>query len=456
MGFNHSKRSFTVSRGLNSITMVLYTPGQMTSYPSSPVKDGGLRFHFLGGGDEVGNVGCVLEDSAGTLLLIDYGFLPSNPPRYPDEAPVVADALFTHAHLDHFGMAPWLVAAHRTNLHVTPVVADLAEMLWRDSYKVSSIEGDPLPWDKRDLEEALGYLQSHPTGVWNDIGGWRWRSHIAGHVVGAVMYEIETPDRKILWTGDFDTRDSPTTRGAQPVQADVLFMEATYGGSDHPERAAEEQRFIDRVVEVVERGGTALVPVFANGRSQDVLTLLWKSKLKLNVHFDGMGQRVTKTFLENPEFVNDPKRLKEVFHWSKRVSSKSDRKKALSADVIVTTSGMLDGGPSIWYLNRLRNDPRNAILLTGYQAEGSGGRLLTETGRLQIFGKLTDIPLEVDRFALSNHAGQKQLLEFALATGAPDVILFHSDPDVRPTLAALLEKEGVRVHMPHNHESYTI
>ncbi len=182
--------------------MVLYTPGQMTSYPSSPVENGRLRFHFLGGGDEVGNVGCVLEDSAGTLLLIDYGFLPSNPPRYPDEAPSVTDALFTHAHLDHFGMAPWLVAAHRTNLHVTPVVADLAEMLWRDSYKVSSIEGDPLPWDKRDLEEALGHLQSHPTGVWNDIGGWRWRSHIAGHVVGAVMYEIETPDRKILWTGE--------------------------------------------------------------------------------------------------------------------------------------------------------------------------------------------------------------------------------------------------------------
>ena len=436
--------------------MVLYTPGQMTSYPSSPVEKGRLRYHFLGGGDEVGNVGCVLEDSTGTSLLIDYGFLPSNPPRYPDEAPSVTDALFTHAHLDHFGMAPWLVAAHRTNLHVTPVVADLAEMLWRDSYKVSSIEGDPLPWDKRDLEDALSYLHSHPTGVWNEMGDWRWRSHVAGHVVGAVMYEIKTPDRRILWSGDFDTRDSPTNHGAQPVQADVLFMEATYGDSDHPERAVEEKRFIDRVVEVVERGGTALVPVFANGRSQDVLMMLWNSKLKLNVHFDGMGQRVTKTFLEHPEFVNDPKGLKEAFRWSKRVSSKSDRKKALSADVIVTTSGMLDGGPAVWYLNRLRNDQRNAILLTGYQAEGSGGRLLSETGRLHIFGKLTDIPLELDRFALSNHAGQKQLLEFALATQAKDVVLFHSDPDVRPAIAELLEKEGVRVHMPANHESYTI
>ena len=124
--------------------------------------------------------------------------------------------------------------------------------------------------------------------------------------------------------------------------------------------------------------------------------------------------------------------------------------------MIVTSCGMLDGGPSLWYLNRLRNDQRNAILLTGYQAEGSGGRSLTETGRLQIFGKLTDIPLEVDRFALSNHAGQKQLLEFALATHAKDVILFHSDPDVRPALADLLEKEGMQVHMPRNHESYTI
>ncbi len=76
-----------MSRGSISLAMVLYTPGQMTSYPSSPVEKGRLRYHFLGGGDEVGNVGCVLEDSTGTSLLIDYGFLPSNPPRYPDEAP---------------------------------------------------------------------------------------------------------------------------------------------------------------------------------------------------------------------------------------------------------------------------------------------------------------------------------------------------------------------------------
>ncbi len=104
----------------------------------------------------------------------------------------------------------------------------------------------------------------------------------------------------------------------------------------------------------------------------------------------------------------------------------------------------------------LRRPPTSTLFPYTPLFRSSGGRLLTETGRLQIFGKLTDIPLEVDRFALSNHAGQKQLLEFALATHAKDVILFHSDPDVRPTLADLLEKEGVQVHMPHNHESYTI
>ena len=436
--------------------MVLYTPGLMTSYPSSPVENGRLRFHFLGGGDEVGNVGCVLEDSTGTRLQIDYGFLASNPPRFPDEAPAIADALFTHAHLDHFGMAPWLVAAHRTNLHVSPVVAELAELLWRDSYKVSSIEGDPLPWDKRDLEEALGYLSTFQLGEWNEIGNWRWRAHRAGHIVGAVMFEIETPGRRILWSGDLDTRNSPTTKGAQPVEADILFLEATYGDSEHPERESEEQRFIDRVVEVVERGGTVLVPAFANGRCQDILMLLWKSQLDLNVHFDGMGKRITDTFMAHPDYVADVDGLKDAYRWSKRVSSKSDRKKALDADVIVTTSGMLDGGPSLWYLNRLRRDHRNAILLTGYQAEGSGGRMLVESGRLPIFGNITDISLEVDRFTLSNHASQSQLLEFALATKAKDVVLFHSDPDTRPALAALLEKKGVRTHLPSNHQSFTI
>ena len=83
--------------------------------------------------------------------------------------------------------------------------------------------------------------------------------------------------------------------------------------------------------------------------------------------------------------------IRDAWRWCRRVSSKSDKKKALNADCIVSTSGMMDGGPSIWYLNRLRMDPRNAILLTGYQAKGSGGRMLLDEKHVPIWDKRTPI-----------------------------------------------------------------
>ena len=128
------------------------------------------------------------------------------------------------------------------------------------------------------------------------------------------MIEIETPTRRILWSGDFDTWDSPCVKGAVPVQADLLFLESTYGGREKPSRDEEEARFLERVVEVVERGGTCLVPAFANGRGQDILTILWRSELDFDVHYDGMGKRILNHYLSHPDYIRDV----EVFRKIKR------------------------------------------------------------------------------------------------------------------------------------------
>ena len=125
-----------------------------------------------------------------------------------------------------------------------------------------------------------------------------------------------------------------------------------------------------------------------------------------------------------------------MWRWARKVRSKSDRKKALEADVIVTTSGMLDGGPAIWYLNRLRHSLANAILLTGYQAERSGGRSLLENRKLPIFGNLTQIDLDVDQFQLSNHAGHSELETFVRACGPKHVVFFHGDTEARAAIGS--------------------
>ncbi|MED5273547.1 MAG: MBL fold metallo-hydrolase [Candidatus Thermoplasmatota archaeon] len=433
--------------------MVLYRAGSSSSYPSKPPKEG-VRFHFLGGAGEVGNVGCVLEDNTGTRLLIDYGLAPTKPPRYPSEAPPVKNAIMTHAHIDHIGMAPWL-ASHGTTLHGTDLTAAVSEIMWADTYKVSDIEGYPLAWDKRDMEVALDSWVPHQFGSWFDVGQWRCRLHPAGHIPGAAMIEIETPATTILWTGDIDTRDSPNALRAQPMDCDILCLEGTYGGRTHPDRAEEEARFVNRVLEVVSRGGTALVPAFASGRGQDILRILHKETPSLNVHYDGMGTRVTREWLGCPEFIRDHKAMESAYRWAKRVTGKSDRKKALDADVIVTTSGMLDGGPALWYLNRLRHGGSNAILLTGYQAEGSGGRRLLERGSLRIFGNQTPIPLEIDKFDLSNHADHPSLCEFASKCKPDHVIIFHADEPATMALAADIAQE-TKVHTPTNNDTLEI
>lgn len=430
--------------------MVVYAPGRTTNYPEVP-PDRGLRYHYLGGGNEVGNVGIVLEDPSSNRLLLDYGIAPTKPPRYPNEAPHVSNAIITHSHIDHLGMVPWLASNHNTTLHGTELTAAISEMMWYDCHKVSSIEGYPLPWDKRDIDLALSAWKTHRFNQPWKQDDWKLELHRAGHIPGAAMLHVETPNKSVLFSGDFDTRDSQLTIGAKPVPTDVLFVEGTYGGRDHPPKQEENQRFIERIIEVIDRGGTALVPAFANGRTQDVVMLLHKHLPELDVHVDGMGKRVAKLQMNHPETLRDPPALEAAWKWCRRVSSKSDRKKALDADVIVSTSGMLDGGPSIWYLNRLRHERKNAILLTGYQARNTGGRRLLDERRIPIFGKLANIELDVDQYSFSTHAGHQEIVDFAEQCQAEDVVIYHSDPTMaRPPLAEALEKNGHQVHVPEN------
>ena len=185
--------------------------------------------------------------------------------------------------------------------------------------------------------------------------------------------------------------------------------------------------------------------------------LLHEHLPQLNVHVDGMGKRVARIHLEHPSYLRDSNALERAWRWVKRVSSKSDKKKALAADVIETTSGMLNGGPALWYLNRLRNDNRNAVFFTGYQARDTGGRHLLDDRSIEIYGQRVDIELELEQFSFSTHAGHQEILDFAKACEAKHVVVYHTDPNhARPPLVTALEEQGHIVHQPKNGESHII
>jgi putative mRNA 3-end processing factor len=146
-----------------------------------------------------------------------------------------------------------------------------------------------------------------------------------------------------------------------------------------------------------------------------------------NIWRDGMGNKISKIFLDYPEYLRSAPRLKRSLGKMKVIHSSEDRKKAIKGEVILTTSGMLDGGPVLWYINKMKDDPRSAILLTGYQVEGTNGRNLLENGIVNIRGVNQKVNCEINYFDFSAHAGHSELVKFVRDCHPEEVIIFHSD-----------------------------
>ena len=381
-----------------------------------------MKLLFLGGASEIGKVGLVLEEG-NSKLLFDYGIVPSEPPAYPIQAPQVDLALLSHSHIDHSGMIPWLCGKYQTQVLGTSPTINVSEILISDNTKICGIEGYPLMYDQRDMEitrECFKAVKYNEIIKNNDL---EIQIHSAGHIPGSSMFEIKS-EKTTLFTGDLNTIDTRLLLGTHPVKCDNLIIEATYANRDHEPRAEIEKAFFDKIQEVVDRGGTAVVPAFAVGRTQEILLLLKDSYY--DIWLDGMGKKVTNVYIKDSEYLRDGSKLKKVLNQVKKVRSSSGRKRAVKGEIIVTTSGMLDGGPVLEYLKRLKSNPKNAILLTGYQVEGTNGRLLKEKGIMHFHGVPEKIQCEVADFDFSAHAGHKELIQFIRGCNPENVVLFHS------------------------------
>lgn len=408
-----------------------------------------MDIQFLGGASEVGRLGMVLKRGP-TSLLFDYGLLPRDPPLYPMPSPPV-DALFvSHAHLDHSGMIPWLTRREDADVILTPPTADVADLLLQDSLKIADAEGYDSPFDERDLVGARRHFRTIDFGDGVDIGDFEVTAHPAGHIPGATMFEVNGVETT-LFTGDLHTLTTDLVWGARPVKCDTLVIESTYAGRQHPERLKSESAFLKKIDQVVNRGGLALVPSFAVGRTQDILLTLAKAACH-EVWLDGMGKKVNEIYSGHPEYLRSAKKLRQAIHRAKAVHSRHGAELALRGEVIVTTSGMLDGGPVLRYMEQIREDPRSAILLTGYQVEGTNGRRLVEQGVVDLYGVTVEIKCEWQKFDFSAHAGHDDLVRFIEACDPQKVVLMHGEN--RQLLADALE--GREVLLPMEGQWYAL
>lgn len=444
-----------------------------------------MKIRFLGGADEVG-ASCLVVETARHRVLVDAGVRMGGAQmdRLPDlsgiaDAGGVDEILVTHAHLDHTGALPLVHGAFpRAPVRMTEPTLGLLRVLLQDALKVmdqkAGQEGEIPLYPPAAVEALLARAQGvrflEPVPLCD--GALRATFYPAGHVLGAASVGIETPEGNLLVTGDVSLTDQLTISGMpRPrFRPDVVVCESTYGARLHASRRAEEQRLEDTVLSVLRDGGKVLIPAFALGRAQEVLLVLRRLLARegaplATVHADGMVRAICAAYAQYAEYLSPSLRDRAragrgLFFTAdgrvRPVQGAGEREAIASGGpcVIVSSSGMLAGGPSAWYAARLSGDPAALIALTGYQDEESPGRRLLElaggaTRELVLDGRTLEARCRVATYGLSAHADGQELAQLLRALAPRDVVLVHGDAAARRGLAEILaDGSAGSVHLP--------
>ncbi|SDG20551.1 RNA processing exonuclease, beta-lactamase fold, Cft2 family [Sinosporangium album] len=425
----------------------------ITPRPTRPrvtvVQERRLRVHPLGGASEIGG-SCLLVEAGGTRLLVDAGLRPGDPalpPRDIDEAlsgPIHA-VVVTHAHTDHCGYVPALVDRYpELRVIATSETALLMPQMWTDSAKLMGERerlhrqwgsyGEAL-YRRGSVEAAARRCEELPYGVECLIGDVTVELFPAGHILGAAGVVVRAGSQRIVVTGDISGFRQETVDGyaipRSAREADLLVMESTCCAEDHAPRETRVNDLVRAVEEVYAGGGRVLIPAFALGRAQELALIMRTHLPHIPVLVDGMAATIASSFERITAQHPSPLRI-----FGGNVSRAQDMRKPMpfTSGVVITTSGMLTGGPVIQWAAEILPEPHSALFLSGYQDEESAGAKLLRLVKEQAshltvndHGIERNIPLNarIDMMRLSAHADKRGLLEIADEVGARQVMLVH-------------------------------
>jgi len=455
-------------------------------------RDQWVRVTCLGCCREVGRAAFLLSTPE-SRVLIDCGEKPgatSNGTPYlyvPEIHPLTQlDAVvITHAHLDHCALVPLLYKyGYDGPVYSTPATRDLSAMLQLDYLDVVRKESDKIPYTSKEVKEYIKHSITLNYGSVTDIApDVKLTLHNAGHILGSAIAHFHLGEGlyNIAFTGDFNYQK---TRLFNPAvssfpRLEALFMESTYGGShdQQPNRKEAEANLYQTVNTTLKRGGKVIIPAFAVGRSQEVMLALEEGIRNqripnVSVYLDGMIREATAIHTTYPEYLNSELR-NQIFREGNnpflsdcfvQVDSAEKREDVINGDpaVIVSTSGMINGGPIMEYLRALGPDEKNTLVFVGYQADGTIGRRIQKGWREVPLGWRESIIINLEVVTIdgfSGHSDRRQLMNYVshLQPRPEKIFTVHGDENKTIDLASsIYKRHRIETRSPLNLETYRL
>ena len=448
-----------------------------------------MNLHFLGGAMEIGG-SCIYIRIAGRGILLDSGIRQSvfKDPipdfRTIQEKGGVDAIIVSHAHMDHIGTLPIISKAYPSaRIYMTAMTEDLTRVLLYDSLKIMKYREDEIPhYSEQDVLAMLGRI--HPIGYQTPFpifDRFTLTFYPAGHIAGAACIYLVTEDGSLFYSGDFSAFSQRTIEGIRipKLRPDVAIVETTYGNRLHANRMVEEKRLVELVRECIVQKKKILIPTFALGRAQEVLLILRMAFLNqelpaVHVFVDGMVRDINQMYVRNPIYLknalgkrifkgNEPFYTKEI----QPVANTQKREELLAKTepvVIISSSGMLTGGPSAQYAKLLASSKDASIIITGYQDEESPGRQLLkllespEGGSLTIGGRNVPVKCRIEQVGLSAHGDKSEIMSLLERLSSRRIFLVHGNREAIEELGNELAAEDYRrqVYLPECGQEYRI
>jgi len=430
--------------------------------------DKNIFIHFLGAAGTVTGSKYLVE-APEKKFLVDCGLFQGlkqlrlmNWDHLPVDVPTIDFVLLTHGHLDHVGYLPRLIKdGFKGKIYGTAPTLDIAEIILRDSARLQEEEAEQANnegfskhhpakalYTERDVESTLTHFSVVDLNQWIDLGGQvTARFQTNGHIIGSTFIEVHVQGKKFVFSGDVGQEDDllliPPKR---PTEADILFVESTYGNRLHPEGDVKE-RLKTIVLETIARGGSVIIPSFAVERTQVMMYLLWQLRIAgelpdVPLIMDSpMGSRVLGVFEKHKDWHKLPSAeytaMCEMFQVVENYRETLSLVETKYPKIIIAGSGMVTGGRVLSYLQHYIENPQHTVLLVGYQGEGTRGRQLLEgTHEIKIHGKYYPVKSRIEVLhGLSAHGDQTELLHWMsdIKVAPEHIFVIHGEKQAADT-----------------------